>query len=65
MKNEILEEVWIHRDALAKKYHYDLDEIIASLQEMEKHPLSTVVDRSVETQISLESKKILRAKVHL
>jgi len=45
MKNEILEEVWVNRDKFAKEHHYDLDKIVSSLQEMEKHPLSTVVDR--------------------
>jgi len=48
MKNEILEEVWVNRDEFAKEYHYDLDKIVASLQEMEKHPLSTVVARREE-----------------
>jgi hypothetical protein len=44
-KNEIMEEVWRNRDAFAKEHHYDLDEMVAALQEMEKHPLSKVVDR--------------------
>jgi hypothetical protein len=44
-KNEILEEVWRNRDEFAKEHNYDLDEMMAALQEMEKHPLSKVVDR--------------------
>jgi len=48
MRNEILEEVWINRDEFAKEHNYDLDEIVSSLQEMEKHPLSTVIDRREE-----------------
>jgi len=48
MRNEILEEVWINRDEFAKEHNYSLDEIVSSIQEMEKHPLSTVVDRREE-----------------
>ena len=44
-KNEILEEVWRNRDEFAKEHNYDLDAMVAALQEMEKHPLSKVVDR--------------------
>jgi hypothetical protein len=44
-KNEILEEVWRNRDEFAKEHDNDLDAMIAALQEMEKHPLSKVVDR--------------------
>jgi hypothetical protein len=44
-KNEILEEVWRNRDEFAREHNYDLDAMVATLQEMEKHPLSKVVDR--------------------
>ncbi len=44
-KNEILEEVWRNRDEFAREHNYDLDAIVAALQEMEKRPLSKVVDR--------------------
>jgi hypothetical protein len=44
-KNEILEEVWRNRDDFAREHNYDLDAMVATLQEMEKHPLSKVVDR--------------------
>jgi len=44
-KNEIMEEVWRNRDEFAREHHYNLDEMVAALQEMEKHPLSKVVDR--------------------
>jgi len=43
-KNEILEEVWRNRDEFAREHNYDLDAMVAALQEMEKHPLSKVVD---------------------
>ena len=45
MKNEILEEVWRNRDAFARKYNYDLDAMVAALQEMEQRPLGKLVDR--------------------
>jgi len=44
-KNEILEEVWRNRDEFAREHNYDLDVMVAALQEMEKHPLTRVVDR--------------------
>jgi len=44
-KNEIMEEVWRNRDEFAKEHNYDLDAMVAALREMEKHPLSKVVDR--------------------
>ena len=44
-KNEILEEVWRNRDEFAREHDYDLDAMLAALQEMERHPLSKVVDR--------------------
>lgn len=49
MKNEILEEVWRHRDAFAKQHGYDIDAMVAALQEMEQEPLSTVVDHRKES----------------
>ena len=48
-KNEILEEVWRHRDEFAREHNYDRDAMVAALQEMEKHPLSEVVDRRPDT----------------
>lgn len=45
MKNEILQELWRHRDAFAKEHNYDLNAMVAALQEMEKHPLTRTVDR--------------------
>ena len=44
-KNEILEEVWRNRDEFAREHNYDLDAMVAALQEMEKPPLTKVVDR--------------------
>ena len=45
MKNEILEELWRHRDEFAREHNYDLDAMVAALQEMEKRPLTRTVDR--------------------
>ena len=45
MKDEILIEVWRNRDEFARRHNYDLDAMVAELQEMERHPWSTVVDR--------------------
>ena len=49
MKNEILSEVWRNRDEFAKQHNYDLNAMVATLQEMERHPLSAIVDRRKET----------------
>lgn len=49
MKNEILSEVWRNRDEFAKRHNYDLTAMVATLQEMERHPLSAIVDRRKET----------------
>ncbi|MFH1860572.1 MAG: hypothetical protein ABH870_06130 [bacterium] len=49
MQNEILSEVWQNRDEFAKRYNYDLNAMVATLQEMESHPLNTIVDRRKET----------------
>jgi hypothetical protein len=45
MKNEILEEVWRNRDEFAKQHSHDIDAMVAALQEMERHPLTKLVDR--------------------
>lgn len=49
MKNEILQEVWRNRDEFAKEHNYDLDAMVAALQEMEKNPLTRTVDRRKQT----------------
>lgn len=47
MKNEIMQEVWHNRDEFAKEHDYNLDEMVAALQEMEKHPLTRIVDHRI------------------
>jgi len=49
MQNEILLEVWHNRDEFAKQYNYDLNAMVATLQEMENHPWNIVIDRRKET----------------
>ena len=45
MKNEILEEVWRNRDEFARQHNHNIDAMVAALQEMERHPLTRLVNR--------------------
>ena len=45
MENEILLEIWRNRDEFAKRHDYDLNAMIATLQEMEQHPWYSIVDK--------------------
>ena len=49
MKDEILTEVWRNRDEFAKRHNYDIEAMVATLREMERHPWSSVTDKSKET----------------
>lgn len=49
MKNEILQEVWRHRDDFAREHDYDIAAMVATLQAMERKPLTSVVDRRTGT----------------
>lgn len=49
MKDDILTEVWQNRDEFARRHNYDIDAMVATLREMERHPWSSVTDRSKET----------------
>ncbi len=60
MKNEILQEVWHNRDEFAKEHNYDIDAMVAALQEMEKHPLTRTVDRRNQTSVEPSSPKQMR-----
>lgn len=46
MRNEILDEVWRTRDALARRYGHDLGRLAAALREREARETRPVVDRS-------------------
>ena len=45
MKNEIMEEVWRNRDEFARQHNHDIDAMVAALRDMERKPLSQIVDR--------------------
>jgi len=46
MKNEVLEEVWRVKDALAAKYNYDVHAMFRDLREREKTSDHRYVDLS-------------------
>lgn len=46
MSNEILEEVWRNRDAIARRCHYKISELATALRELERVERRPVVDRS-------------------
>jgi hypothetical protein len=50
MRSEILEEVWRNRDELAARHNYNLDAIIAELQEIERLPGSIIISRETEVK---------------
>jgi hypothetical protein len=49
MENEILQEVWRHRDEFARQYDYNIDAMVAALKEREQCFLNLVVDRRDES----------------
>jgi hypothetical protein len=55
--NEILQEVWRNRDEFAKEYRYNLDAMVAALQQMEKHPLTHTIDRRKQTEVKPSGSK--------
>lgn len=57
MKNEILQEVWRNRDDFAKEHNYDINAIVAALQEMEKQSLTRTVDRRNQTSVKPSNPK--------
>ena len=57
MKNEILQEVWRNRDEFAEEYSYNLDAMVAALQQMEKHPLTHTIDRRKQTKVEPSDSK--------
>ncbi len=44
-RDEIIEAIWKNREALAKRCHHNLHEIVLDLQQRQKTPLSELVDR--------------------
>ena len=43
--DEIIEEVWRNREALAKRSHHNLHNIVLDIQKRQGAPLSEIVDR--------------------
>ena len=48
MRNEVLEELWQSKDAVAKEYGYDIDRLVSGLREKEKSEKVRVIDLSTE-----------------
>lgn len=44
MKNEILEELWQTKDAVAKEYGYDIDSLVKGLRKKEVSEKARVID---------------------
>jgi len=51
-KDEIIVEVWRHRDAYTEKHHHSLAEMVADLQARQKRPECKLVDRRDRTKAS-------------
>jgi hypothetical protein len=49
MENDILQEVWRHRDEFAKRCNYDLDVMAEALAQIEREPQLTLVDKRKKT----------------
>ncbi|MBN1515710.1 hypothetical protein JXA32_03980 [Candidatus Sumerlaeota bacterium] len=43
--DEIISEVWRHRDDYAKKHQYSLKKMIADLKKRQKRPFTRIIDR--------------------
>ncbi len=48
--DEIIQEVWRNRQAIAERHDHDLHKIVKALQERQKAPLSRMVDRRRHTE---------------
>jgi len=44
MKDEIIEQVWRIKDAMAKKYHYDVRALAKDLQKRERSSTAVIVN---------------------
>lgn len=50
MKDEIIQEVWRAKDAVAAKHHYDVRTLVKHLQERENESEAPVVDLHARRQ---------------
>lgn len=62
MKDEILEEVWRAKDALAAKYNYSVAAMFADLREREKTSSRHYVDLSKPAKSAPKRKRTATAK---
>lgn len=53
MRNEILEELWQSKDAVAKEYGYDIDKLVRGLREKEESDKARVIDLRVVSESNL------------
>ena len=54
MKNEVLEELWQSKDAVAKEYGYDIDKLVRGLRKKEESEKARVIDLSAEHRKKVE-----------
>ncbi len=62
MKNEILEELWRNRDEFAREHNYDIDAMVATLQEMEKQSPNRIINRRSQNSKKTSDNKQTRDK---
>lgn len=65
MANDILNEVWRNRDAFAKQHHYDLDAMVAALQQVrvpavKAHPPRTTRAKAVPRPNRVHGRQVRR-----
>jgi len=56
-QDEIIQEVWRNREALARRCHHNLHEIVLDLQRRQRAPLSELVDKRPRTSGSTVSRE--------
>lgn len=49
-KDEIIDEVWKHRDSYTSAHHHDLAEMVAELKILQERPGGLLVDRRARTR---------------
>ena len=56
MTDDIMEELWRTRDALAENHGHDLDKIVAAIRRREQSPLTGMCDRLARHRAILPDK---------
>jgi hypothetical protein len=57
MKDEIIQEVWKAKDAIAERYHHDLAALVKHVRDRERRSSAKVVDLHATRRASLQSVK--------